>query len=285
MAMQKATAVLGAPGAEAALVKKMMASRPTLNPNKRRAPRQDLSGAVNGALTGRGGNRQDLGTAAMRRLSAQQSGAPATTGAPEPIGKSVSAEPFTATSVDVPDAAAVANYWTPERMGAAGPPRGGRPEDMVADVMPGQGASVAGFGPSLSFSDKVGGAMRQPAQIPMGGQSPMDAALAGSNITLGKLPGAGPGAATEMAAAGVGGAQAPPGAAPPGMAAGVGGALAGAGGPRGGTPSGIPPAIMQRLSALRGAQPQGATGGGAPQMRGSFADFWARNSGGAATPY
>lgn len=243
MALRKATAVTSAPpDAEAARVKKMMASRPTLNPNQRRAPRQDLSGAVNGVLTGRGGNPQALGAAAMRRLSAQQPPPPAP-----------------------PDAAGAAP--------AAPPPE---------------------------FADKVGRmaqpmempAMRQPKLVPAGGQSPMDAALAGGNITLGKLMGQEmPGGAPpgfegltpeqQMAASINVRPEAPGGAAPPGMATGLEGALAGGGAP--GMPPGIPPAIMQRLNALRGAQPQGAPGR-APQMRGSFADFWARNSGGQGMP-
>lgn len=204
MALRKATAVSSAPpDAEAARVKKMMASRPTLNPNQRRAPRQDLSGAVNGALTGRGGNQQALGAAAMRRLSAQQPPSPA----------------------------------PPDAVGAAptAPPPG--------------------------FVDKVG-RMAQPMEMPGG---------------------APPGTVEEMMAAGVGTpALPPPGAAAPGMAAGLEGALAGGGAP--GMPPGIPPAIMQRLNALRRPAPQGGAPGQPPAMRGSFADFWARNSGGQGMP-
>ena len=207
MALRKATAVTSAPpDAEAARVKKMMASRPTLNPSQRRAPRQDLSGAINGALTGRGGNRQALGTAAMRRLSAQQPPPPA----------------------------------PPDAVGAA---------------------PVA---PPPEFADKVG-RMAQPMEMPGGappgfeGLTPEQQMAASINVRP----------------------EAPGGAAPPGMATGLEGALAGGGAP--GMPPGIPPAIMQRLNALRGAQPQGAPGR-PPQMRGSFADFWARNSGGQGMP-
>lgn len=234
MAMQRATAVTSAPpDAEAARVKKMMASRPTLNPNQRRAPRQDLSGAVNGVLTGRGGNQQQLGTAAMKRLAAQ----------PFPEMQAYQAQPAFADKV-------------------------------------GQGAQRSDFMASNP------GASADALMAQKGAPSGMAANLAGALAGQGGGGAPPAGAAADVMSAGVGGAQVPPGAAPPGMMAGVGGALAGAGGPGGGMPSGIPPAIMQRLSALRGAQPQGAPGG-APQMRGSFADFWARNGGGQgmAAPY
>lgn len=64
------------PAPEAQRVEQAMASRPSINANARRAP-QDLSGAAGGQLTGRGGNVQQLGPAAQRRLAAQPPAPPA----------------------------------------------------------------------------------------------------------------------------------------------------------------------------------------------------------------
>jgi len=63
-----------------ATVASTLANRRSLNATQRKAP-QDLSGAVNGTITGRGGNVQQLGAAAKRRLAAGGvSGGPNTAG-------------------------------------------------------------------------------------------------------------------------------------------------------------------------------------------------------------
>lgn len=51
-----------------AAVDQALAGRRSLNATKLRAPKQDLSGATNGTITGRGGNVQQLGNAARQRL-------------------------------------------------------------------------------------------------------------------------------------------------------------------------------------------------------------------------
>jgi hypothetical protein len=71
--LKKAVAVNSAPGGDAERVQKMMSARPTLNANRRTAPRQDPSAfSPQGTMVGRGGRTQTAGPAMQRRLAAQQ---------------------------------------------------------------------------------------------------------------------------------------------------------------------------------------------------------------------
>jgi hypothetical protein len=232
----KAAEVLNArDGGEAGRVRKMMATRPGLNANQRRAPKQDLSGAANGTITGRGGNVQQLGKAAMGRMP--------------------QASPMASTMGDGPPPGSV----TPEmidRMRTA----------SAANPVPQIGGRMAGF-PSPSDMDlqaaQAGGAppqsgelMRQPKMLQ--GQQLADA------MQRRGMP---------MGGGGVGGAPGmPPGAGPMGMeTAEMGGQGAQPFGQ--GLPPQIMQRLQAlKGGGMQGPAPAGGAMAG-PQQR-SFQDFW-----------
>lgn len=269
----------GTPYGDPERIKKMMATRPGLNANRRVAKKQDLSGAVGGAITGRGGNTQALGRAAMGRL-AQQAPPP-----PPPDANALQTQMREAqggggmTGFSSPSDAVVSAQapggggmggWTPEMM--AGLQNAG---SFVPDIMPGQGPGGNAEGPGAG-----GGMAPQLAQRP--------AQLQGAQLEAAMTRKAMPMETAGGPGVGQGGFE------PPGMSpdpndprvqefiARMGGQGISAPGIGGGL--GIPPQIAQRLQALKsgGVQSSGAPGvAGRGGVGSSFADFWQRQQGGA----
>jgi hypothetical protein len=190
-------------------------------------------------ITGRGGNFQPLGAAAQGRL-------------PQPPQAMPSA-PMGGDTPEMTDFMAKNPGLTPDFIRNAAAQNGGgmAATGQVGGVAPGVGKNYVGM---PQFADKVGRAAQpmQSQQAPMGGQSPMDAALAGSNITLGKMAGFGP--AVQGGVAGGGGFLTPDQmetAQMGGQSAGLPGAgVPGPGGAQGMAP-GLPPQVLQRLQAMR----------------------------------
>lgn len=254
----KATEVLKAgPADDAARIQERMSKRRTLNANKRTAPKQDLSGAVNGAITGRGGNVQQLGKAASARLAQAQpyGSARGVVSAKPPTPQAPGAPPdadlqatqggsFSVMAPDMPDGARQSMQKPAQLQG-----------DQLMQAMQRRGMPMGGGGVA---NDPAGGRGFVPpemvAQLGAAGAGPM--APGAADMVTRPLPGGPMG--METAEMGGQGAQ-----------------------PFG---QGIPPQIMQRLQALRGGGMQsgqgpgnpGAPGGGfmGPGQQRSFQDFW-----------
>lgn len=187
--MKKMTAppLSAAPDAEAAL-----ANRRSLNANRRSAPRQDLSGASpDGTITGRGGNVQRLGPAAMRRMASRPAAAPMPT-APSAPAPPLSDADRAAADVQVLSAAPSpsdvqalsAAMGAPPPGGGPGGPGGGAP---MPGMVPGNemvGRQASPFSPNLPPE-----LMARIQQLKMGAGSPAGPG-AGGSVVMG-YPGAG----------------------------------------------------------------------------------------------
>lgn len=186
--MRKATAGTPMP-AEAARIRKMMAGRPSLNANARRAPRQDLSGASpDGTIVGRGGNRQQLGAAAMRRLPQQ-----APPAAPQEMNNMVGGDPGAdfGKRVSMPmggdpgfnggNSPEMERYFAQKQLGAVstmgdGMPPGSVTPDMIDKMGQGQAVPQIGGGPGPGA-----GMVQQPMP---GGPDDQARAAAGGSLGL-----------------------------------------------------------------------------------------------------
>lgn len=95
----------------------------------------------------------------------------------------------------------VASYWTPERMMGAGPARGGSAADMVADIMPGQGAGTAvgpGAGPGAGTGagdiESAISSLRSQLGMPAGSNAASSPATGIAGAIAGRMSGQGQGA-------------------------------------------------------------------------------------------
>lgn len=263
-------------------VETMMANRRSLNANQRRAPRQDLSGvSPDGTITGRGGKVQRLGAAAMRRLpqpptttSTMVGGDPSATpgGGNDFMKRYVGGDPTS-------DAA---------QMVGAGPGTDTMMRTIRDNGMPGGGIKdmpIESIQPALQNpGGPVGRVGRGAPSAPPEMQAVVDRfnQLTPEQQRDSMVTYAAPGGGAPPGMPGAAPGQSPGGMPPDqqmadqARAAQV--ALAGAEGGGGGFNPGLPPAIMQRLSALRGGGmqggAQGAPGGFVPPQR-SFETFWA----------
>lgn len=197
--LKKAT---GTPYGDDERVRKMMATRPGLNANRRRAPKQDLSGATpQGTIVGRGGRTQQLGKAAMSRL-------------PPPA-----AAPPTAASMSVPEGLAV-NMSAPQdefttAMAGGGPPPGAEGAapgvvNPLEQAMGRQAQAMGGGQGGYLTPEQTAASMSRP---PGGGQVPpemagaVQTALAGAKGGGGFSPGLPPAIMQRLQALRGGGLQ------------------------------------------------------------------------------